>query len=1032
MMGEQEAERATAGEWLLGTDSAAEGGDTSVQSGPDGQTGATLVHSPESGLTAVADRPPLDGRAAVRRPTGSRDLGRLHDRQGELEEFQRVFSRPRETPSGAIIVEGGWGLGKTALLNAAAGIAQAGDVSVLRARGGQLEQHVAFGVVQQLLDSLADRDSAELKILTDAERAMLAAAVEHTRELRADPLEVGRLAHRLWTSIASRLPLALVVDDADHADVESLAVLHYLVRRLGAVPVWVLLSGRPRVPGSPLRPLDRIAADPRARLMSLSRLRSGSVAQLVAQHFDEDPDPAAVEVYYAMSWGNPLLLFALLAIFPSDARPGPSDVSATITEKGLPRLAAAIQERVSALPLAAAHLLEAVAVLGDRADLSLAGLLARIDSVVAERVAEDLVGAELLVDGRPLCFESPLVRAAVYRDISPSRRTRLHKTAARLLAEQIAPVDAIADQLIAAGPTGDEAMVDLLQDTGRRALDGGAATLAARCFERALLEPPWVERRTELLLDQAIAEAASGAPVCVELFKRAIALGGAERDHLVRAVAAIATALPDAMTARDTVELLQGVTSDLDASYAGPVIRLEVASALTGDALERLAALTRLERLVSAPATPPSREARIARSHILVQRARNPEWVTAERLVPQLREVLDADDLASADSLAMRVQADAAELLLRSGDVYATEAFLRLAHHQAVVQDHALAVASTSTLLALAMLWQGNIADAEREVRAAQAVAEGQNWAARSLATSVLADTLLLQGCVGEARQLVEEAGPAEGAALVTHLETKGRVRVASGDTALGLMDLLAAGDEAERLGIRNPAITSWRAEAASAYVALNQPREAETLAMENLELARSFGSVMALGPALRAAAKVTDLGDRVPLLKDAIMLLDQPATRVELVAALIDLGAALRQVGEAQDARRVLRRAAHLASGYGAVQLANDAANELRATGARPRRLVLTGPESLTPSEQKVATLAAAGQTNASIARTLYIAEKTVEGHLARVYQKLEIDSRAKLVVALGNPSLPVQRGGIYAVDAPGDDSDAEIRSTG
>jgi DNA-binding CsgD family transcriptional regulator len=245
-------------------------------------------------------------------------------------------------------------------------------------------------------------------------------------------------------------------------------------------------------------------------------------------------------------------------------------------------------------------------------------------------------------------------------------------------------------------------------------------------------------------------------------------------------------------------------------------------------------------------------------------------------------------------------------------------------------------------------------------------------------------------------------------------------------------MDLLAAGDEAERLGIRNPAITAWRAEAASAYVALNQPVEAKTLATENLELARSFGSVRALGPALRAAAKVTDLGNRVPLLKDAIMLLDQPATRVELVAALIDLGAALRQVGDAQDARRVLRRAAHLASGYGAVQLANDAANELRATGARPRRLVLTGPESLTPSEQKVATLAAAGQTNASIARTLYIAEKTVEGHLARVYQKLEIDSRAKLVVALGNPSLPVQRAGIYAVDAPGDDSDAEIRSTG
>jgi len=1028
-MGDQEEDRATAGGRPAVADISVEGGSPQAANGSDVEPPAPSAGAVEP--PGPASAPAVDVRASVRRSNGSRDE-RLHDRQAELAEFQRVFSRPRETPSGAIVVEGGWGLGKTALLNAAAGIAKSADVRVLKARGGQLEQHVPFGVVHQLLDSLADGDSGELKILTDAERGMLAAVVDHAGDLRGDPLEIGRMVHRLLTSIAARLPLALVVDDADHADVESLAVLHYLVRRLGSLPVWVLLSGRPRVPGTPLRPLDRISADPRARLMNLSRLRPGSVATLVAQHFDEDPDPAAVEAYYAMSWGNPLLLFALLAIFASDVRPDPTVVAARITETGLPRLAAAIQERLSALPLAAAHLLEAVAVLGDRADLSLAGLLARIDSVLAERVAEDLVGAELLVDGRPLCFESPLVRAAVYRDIAPSRRTRLHKTAARLLTEQVAPVEAIAEQLIAAGPTGDEAMVELLHDTGRQALAAGASALAARCFERGLLEPPPVQRRTELLLDQAIAEAASGAAVCVELFKRAIAIGGAERDHIVRAVAAIATALPDAMTARDTVELLQGVTSDLDASYAGPVIRLEVASALTGDALERLAALTRLERLLSAPATPPSREARIARAHILVQRARNPEWVTAERLVPQLRGVLDADDLASADSLAIRVQADAAELLLRCGDVYATEAFLRLAHHQAVTEDHRLAVASTSTLLGLAMLWQGNIVDAEREIRAVQAAADGQPWATRSLATSILADSLLLQGCIAEARQLVEEAEAGEGAALVTHLEAKGRVRVASGDVALGLMDFLAAGEEAERLGIRNPAITAWRSEAAAAYVALDQPEEAKALATENLALARSFGSVVGLGRALRAAAKVSELTNRVPLLTEAIGLLDQPAGRVELVAALIDLGGALRQVGEAQDARRVLRRAAHLASGYGAIQLTSDAANELRATGARPRRLVLTGPGSLTPSERRVATLAAAGHTNASIAHTLYIAEKTVEGHLARVYQKLEIDSRAKLVAALDNPSLPVQRAGIYAVAPPDDAPHGEIRSTG
>ena len=99
------------------------------------------------------------------------------------------------------------------------------------------------------------------------------------------------------------------------------------------------------------------------------------------------------------------------------------------------------------------------------------------------------------------------------------------------------------------------------------------------------------------------------------------------------------------------------------------------------------------------------------------------------------------------------------------------------------------------------MLGRGGIADAEREIRSAQAAAESRPWAPRSLSTAILADCLLLQGRLAEARDLVEDAEPGEGAALVTHLESKGRVRVASGDVALGLMDLLAAGDEAERLG---------------------------------------------------------------------------------------------------------------------------------------------------------------------------------------------------------------------------------------
>jgi DNA-binding NarL/FixJ family response regulator len=76
----------------------------------------------------------------------------------------------------------------------------------------------------------------------------------------------------------------------------------------------------------------------------------------------------------------------------------------------------------------------------------------------------------------------------------------------------------------------------------------------------------------------------------------------------------------------------------------------------------------------------------------------------------------------------------------------------------------------------------------------------------------------------------------------------------------------------------------------------------------------------------------------------------------------------------------------------------------QLRAAGARPRRLGTIGPDSLTPAERRVARLAAAGKTNQGIAADLYITVKTVEGHLAKTYRKLGVDSRRSLALALGD----------------------------
>ena len=73
-------------------------------------------------------------------------------------------------------------------------------------------------------------------------------------------------------------------------------------------------------------------------------------------------------------------------------------------------------------------------------------------------------------------------------------------------------------------------------------------------------------------------------------------------------------------------------------------------------------------------------------------------------------------------------------------------------------------------------------------------------------------------------------------------------------------------------------------------------------------------------------------------------------------------------------------------------------------ATGARPRRVALSGLDALTPSERRVAGMAAKELTNRDIAQALFVTPTTVEVHLSRVYRKLGIASRAQLADALGS----------------------------
>jgi DNA-binding CsgD family transcriptional regulator len=243
-------------------------------------------------------------------------------------------------------------------------------------------------------------------------------------------------------------------------------------------------------------------------------------------------------------------------------------------------------------------------------------------------------------------------------------------------------------------------------------------------------------------------------------------------------------------------------------------------------------------------------------------------------------------------------------------------------------------------------------------------------------------------------------------AALLRHV--RGSLRLAQRRFGDAVSDFLAAGDIATQTGALSPSHLSWRSDAALAHLGLGDLEAARRLSMEELELARAFGAPRTLGVALRVAGLAAGGLRAEALLREAIEVLDGSDTRLEQARALADLGALLRRDNRHGAARDLLRQALDAAHRAGARLLAAQAETELRATGARPRRILLTGLDALTASERRIAELAAQGLTNRQIAQHVFVTARTVEAHLTSVFSKLAIGTRAELVQALDANGAP------------------------
>jgi DNA-binding CsgD family transcriptional regulator len=230
----------------------------------------------------------------------------------------------------------------------------------------------------------------------------------------------------------------------------------------------------------------------------------------------------------------------------------------------------------------------------------------------------------------------------------------------------------------------------------------------------------------------------------------------------------------------------------------------------------------------------------------------------------------------------------------------------------------------------------------------------------------------------------------------------RGRLRLAQGraDEALAEFEACMAIwlPDVWGMEMRDVGYVHARSGAAEALLALGDTRRARELAEAELADVRRFGGRRALGVALRVSGLARGGTDGLSALEESVAVLSESPAALERARSLVELGGVLRRAGRRRDARQALSQGLDLAARCGARPLIAYAREELRVAGARPRRDWTSGVEALTASELRVVRLAREGRSNRQIAQDLYLSIKTVEGHLARAYGKLDITTRSEL----------------------------------
>ena len=380
----------------------------------------------------------------------------LLEREHEVDHIQAALRQTSRRAGSTVVIEGASGLGKSRLVELAGAHASELGFRVRSARATELEQGFPFGVIRQLFERML-LGAAE----DERERWLAGAAALGAEVLTGAPASVPSPAFGLdaddpsyawqhglyWlaANISTDSPLALVVDDLQWCDGPSARTLAFIARRLEGQALALILATRPLDPAASPE-IATLIADPDATLVRLSPLSEASIASMIASRLPAEPHLRFTQACIQVTGGNPFLLGELLSeasargLYPTAENA--ADVAA-IVPRGVSN---AVLLRLARLDRGAGALARALSALGDGAHVGDAARLAGLTQAELEAGMASLLSAGVIESGGTVRFVHPILRAAIYEDLSLAERERLHREASKILEGRGAHVGQVAAQ----------------------------------------------------------------------------------------------------------------------------------------------------------------------------------------------------------------------------------------------------------------------------------------------------------------------------------------------------------------------------------------------------------------------------------------------------------------------------------------------------------------------------------------------------------------------------------------------------------